>query len=100
MEHVLSLKCVICGKEHRPDEVDYVCPDHGDEGILDVQYDYDLIGRRVSPGDLFHSTDFTIWRYKALLPVERDTPVPPLTVGWTPLYKTQRLVSGFKLQEK
>jgi threonine synthase len=98
MEHVLSLKCVICGKEYNPNEVDYVCPDHGDEGILDVQYDYDLIGRRISPGDLFHSTDFTIWRYKSLLPIEKDTPVLPLTVGWTPLYKTQRLAAELGLK--
>ena len=97
MEHVLNLKCLICGKEYSPDEIDYVCPDHGDEGIVDVQYDYDLIGRRISRGDLFHSTDFTIWRYKPLLPVEPDTSVPPLTVGWTPMYRTRRLAAELKL---
>ena len=36
MANILSLKCLICGKQYRPDEVDYVCPDHGDEGV-DVQ---------------------------------------------------------------
>ena len=39
MEHVISLKCLICGKEYSVDEIDYVCPDHGDEGIVDVEYD-------------------------------------------------------------
>ena len=48
MNHVLNLKCLICGKAYRPDEIDYVCPDHGNEGIVDVQYDYELIGRRIS----------------------------------------------------
>jgi threonine synthase len=91
LDHVLSLKCLICGKEYRPDEVDYVCPDHGNDGILDVVYDYDLIGSRISQGDLLHSTDRTIWRYRPLLPVEPDTPVPPLAVGWTPLYRADRL---------
>ena len=52
MDHVKSLKCLICGREYQPDEVEYVCPHHGDEGILDVQYDYDLIGRRISPASL------------------------------------------------
>ena len=98
MEHVLNLKCVICGKEYGVDEIDYVCPDHGDEGIVDVQYDYDLIGRRISQGDLLHSTDYTIWRYKPLLPVSPDAAVPPLTVGWTPLYRTARLAAGLGLK--
>jgi threonine synthase len=98
MEHILNLKCVICGKEYGPDEIDYVCPDHGDEGIVDVQYDYDFIGRHISPGDLFHSTDYTIWRYKPLLPVKPNTPVLPLTVGWTPLYRTRRLAAELGLK--
>ena len=98
MDHVLSLKCLICGKEYRADQVDYVCPDHGNEGILDVQYDYGLIARRVSQGDLLHNTNYTIWRYKALLPVAPDTPVPPLAVGWTPLYRADRLAAELGLR--
>jgi threonine synthase len=97
MEHVVNLKCLICGKEYKPDDIDYVCPDHGNEGIVDVQYDYDLISRRISQGDLLHSTDHTIWRYKPLLPVEPDATVPPLTVGWTPLYRTSRLAADLGL---
>ncbi len=98
MDHILSLKCLICGKEYSPDQVDYVCPHHGDDGILDVQYDYDLIGRRLSQGDLLHSTNYTIWRYKPLLPVRPDSPVPPLAVGWTPLYRADRLAAELGLQ--
>jgi threonine synthase len=98
LDHILSLKCLICGKEYHPDEVDYVCPDHGDDGILDVRYDYDLIGRRISQGDLLHNTDHTIWRYRPLLPVEPDTPVPPLAVGWTPLYRADRLAAELDLK--
>ena len=98
MEHVTGLKCVICGKTYGVDEIEYVCPDHGDEGIVDVQYDYELIGRRFSQGDLLHSTDYTIWRYRPLLPVEPDSPAPPLTVGWTPLYYTPRLAAELGLK--
>jgi threonine synthase len=98
MDHVLSLKCLICGREYRPDEIDYVCPLHGDDGIVDVQYDYDLIGRRISPQMLAENRDYTIWRYKPLLPVEPDSPVPPLTVGWTPLYRADRLAEGLGLR--
>ncbi len=98
MDHVKSLKCLICGKEYAPNEIDYVCPDHGDEGIVDVQYDYDLIGRRLNPQMLEQNPDRTIWRYRPLLPIEPESPVPPLTVGGTPLYKADRLAATLKLK--
>ncbi len=98
MDHVKSLKCLICGKEYAPEAIDSVCPDHGDEGIVDVQYDYDLIGRRLNPQMLEQNPDRTIWRYRPLLPIEPESPVPPLTVGGTPLYKTDRLASALKLK--
>jgi len=98
MDHVTSLKCLICGATYRPDEIEYVCPLHGDDGIVDVQYDYELIGRRISPASLAENRDNTIWRYKPLLPVEPDSPVPPLTVGWTPLYRADRLAAGLGLK--
>jgi len=91
MDHVLGLKCVLCGAEYRPDQVQYVCPHHGDEGILDVVYDYRLIHRRLTRQSLAASSERSIWRYKPLLPVQPDSPVPPLAVGWTPLYPARRL---------
>jgi threonine synthase len=99
MEHVTSLKCLICGKEYRLDEIAYICPHHGNDGIVDAQYDYDLIGRRMSQGDLLHSTNHTIWRYKPLLPVDPQAAVPPLTVGWTPLYRATRLAAELGLKQ-
>lgn len=98
MEHILGLKCLICDKLYGVDEIEYVCPDHGNEGIVDVQYDYELIGRRFSQGDLLHSTDYTIWRYTPLLPVEPKIVPPPLTVGWTPLYRARRLGQALRLK--
>ncbi len=91
MRHILSLKCVLCGAEYTPDEVLYVCPKHGDEGILDVLYDYDLIGQTLSKESLAANHDYSIWRYAPLLPVAEDSPRPPLQVGWTPLYHARRL---------
>ena len=91
MDHVLGLKCVLCGAEYGVDEVRYVCPKHGDEGILDVVYDYDRVRRRLTPQALATDPIRTIWRYKPLLPVRSISPLPPLTVGWTPLYRVERL---------
>jgi len=98
MRHVLGLKCTVCGAEHAPDEVDYVCPKHGNEGILDVQYDYGLIARQFTPKVLAKNQQLDIWRYKPLLPVKPDSAVPPLQVGWTPLYSSPRLGESLGLQ--
>ena len=98
MEHVKHLKCLICGKEYAPDEIEYVCPDHGNEGIVDVRYDYELIKTRISRESLAQNEDYTIWRYKPLLPIESDAELPPLAIGWTPLYDAPRLAAGLGLK--
>ncbi len=91
LDHVTGLVCVVCGTSYPAADAGYVCPDHGTEGILDVQYDYDLVASRISPQSLAASHDTTMWRYRPLLPVAQDAAVPPLTVGWTPTYETPRL---------
>ena len=40
---VLHLACVVCGREYPATDARYVCDDHGNEGILDVIYDYDRV---------------------------------------------------------
>ncbi len=98
MDHVLNLKCLICGEEYAPDEIEYVCPNHGNEGIVDVRYDYDLIGQRIDRESLRENGDFSIWRYKPILPVQAKSDVPPLQVGWTPLYQAPRLATDLGLE--
>jgi threonine synthase len=98
MDNVKGLKCMICGAEYAVGEVMYVCPRHGDEGILDVVYDYGLIGRKLTKKKLAADPTNSIWRYKPLLPVRADSPVPPLQVGWTPLYLARRLAQQLGLQ--
>jgi threonine synthase len=97
MDHVLYLKCLVCGRHYAPDEIMYICPLHGNEGIVDVTYDYELVGRRISPSKLRQDPDRSVWRYKALLPVARESPVPPLMVGGTPLYTASRLAGQLGL---
>lgn len=93
MKNVVGLKCLVCSREYGVDDVEYVCPNHGDEGIVDVQYDFDLIGRCTSKDDLRKLTNRTIWRYLPLLPVISEDYLPPLPVGWTPLCSAMRLAS-------
>ncbi len=89
MEHVIGLKCTICGEVYSPDEVEYVCPHHGNDGNLDVQYDYGQIADRLQVEGLLDEPG--IWRYKALLPIPYEAPVPPLVVGGTPLYRCDNI---------
>ena len=98
MENVLCLQCLICGKQYRPGKVDYICPEHGDEGILDVQYDYDFIGRQITKEALLGSNNLSIWRYLPLLPIHPDATIPPLSVGWTPLYPSRHLARELGLK--
>lgn len=80
-------KCILCGSEYDPKTTRYVCPNHGDDGILDTILDYKQIAQATSPQKISDSRDYSIWRYSALLPLDDpQKSAPPLQVGWTPLY--------------
>lgn len=104
MDQVAGLRCTLCGATYEPREIDYVCPRHGDEGVLDVVYDYRRIAQRTSPARLATDPDRSIWRYLPLLPV--DAPQASrltagnllATVGWTPLLPAPRLAADLGLR--
>ena len=102
MENVLGMKCTICGAEYGVDEVDYVCPKHGDDGILDVVYDYARIRQNLTPSQLADGPA-SIWRYLPLLPVDPSLALQLSggttlgSVGWTPLYLAPRLAADLCL---
>ena len=85
-------KCILCGAEYDPVTTLYVCPRHGDDGILDTIFDYRQINATTSPDAISRSSDFSIWRYAALLPLDNaQASAPPIHVGWTPLYRSTTL---------
>jgi threonine synthase len=43
--------------------------------------------------------NFTIWRYRPLLPIEESSVVPPLTVGWTPIYDAGDLADQYSVRQ-
>src|SRR5512145_1265488 len=96
---VSELRCVLCGKSYQSDEVEYTCPDCGQVGTLDVLYDTDALNKAVQPGDISRSSDLTMWRYRPLLPLGDDASVPPLAVGFTPLYDAPRLAKNIGLEQ-
>ncbi|MCB8942665.1 MAG: threonine synthase [Ardenticatenaceae bacterium] len=95
MNHVTGLRCVICGQRYQPTEVSYVCPQHGNEGILDVEYDYDLIRQQLEstpPTDSLHQRG--MFAYRPFLPLQPHTPQLPLFIGATPVYDAPRLAAA------
>lgn len=97
MSNIEKLKCLICGAEYGEDEVMYTCPKCGNEGILEVQYDYKKVSEEFSTNSLKKSHDYSMWRYLPLLPVNDPKQIGPLKVGWTPLYNVKRLREKLKL---
>lgn len=93
MNNVVGFKCFECERSFSVSEIEYVCPDCG--GNLDVVYDYERIGKELNKATLAADRDLTIWRYRALLPIEDVSLAPRLAVGWTPIYDCPRLASEF-----
>lgn len=97
MNNVAGFKCVECGREHRIGETEYVCASCG--GNVDLVYDYGRVRAQLTRARLTGDRDFTMWRYRALLPVEDSAAVPPLTVGWTPIYDCPKLAQRYGVRQ-
>ncbi|HNQ44673.1 MAG TPA: threonine synthase, partial [Candidatus Cloacimonadota bacterium] len=68
MTNFVGYHCSLCGKEYTPDQVTYTCPLDG--GNLDVVLDYEHIRQHYEIGDITSRTDYSLWRYLPLLPVD------------------------------
>ena len=90
-----GFKCMVCGGEQSWDFPDFVCPDCGVDGILDVVYDHNGLGLDLAglpAGLLFPSLPAgRMWRFAPLLPVCPTAIHPAWDVGATPLHPASRL---------
>jgi len=89
MENVTGYKCIQCGSEFNLDDIEYVCKKCS--GNLQITYDYQFIKKNLKKSNFAESSDYSIWRYKDLLPVEDLSLKPVVHIGWTPLYKADKL---------
>ena len=89
MKKIKTLQCIRCGKDHKLTDTKYTCTACG--GNLQVLYDYNLIKKRLNYDVLKDNPERSIWRYLDILPVASIKNVPPVQVGWTPLYKAEKL---------
>jgi threonine synthase len=97
VSNIAGFKCVGCEREHPVGQIEYVCPNCGNN--LDVLYDYDRVKLQFTKASLAADRNFTMWRYRPLLPVEGSSQVPPLTVGWTPIYNCTHLAERFGIKQ-
>lgn len=98
MNSRMELRCVLCGRRYDPDALVHTCDACGLDGTLDVLYDLDQVRRSFSREALGRSSRRSLWRYAPLLPVEQDRSIPPLEVGWSPLYQSDLLAQRYALR--
>ena len=89
IKHVKGFTCIGCGEEYALPNDLFTCKRCG--GNLQVVYDYEMIRGQFSRKDLEDNTDHSMWRYTPLMPFEHEPERPPVHIGWTPLYRAERL---------
>jgi len=86
------LRCLHCGKEYDPSEVEYTCPHCGDRmGTLEIVYDPDYLKKTIKKEHYEEFSPKGIWQFEELLPIRENGWRPPLLVGNTPLYDSTNL---------
>ena len=88
--------CTVCGADFTAAPALTTCAECG--GILEIRYDYSRIAARLPRASLTASDDYSMWRYRELLPIaENGDTVGGLRVGWSPLYDARRLAEHLGL---
>ena len=98
MAEIQELRCVIGDCRYQGDALAYTCPVHGEVGTLDILYDYAGLARELDRDAIAASREPNLWRYRSLLPIAPDCPVPPLDAGWTPLYPAPRIARSLGIE--
>lgn len=88
-----ALKCKECGAEYELQAI-HVC--EFCFGPLEVSYDFSRLSQPITRESIAAGPN-SIWRYRAFLPVETDTPIDVGT-GMTPLVKAHRLARQLGLK--
>ena len=99
MKKFHAYQCSICQTIYDPQDIFYTCPHDG--GNVDVLLDYETLKKFPLVDQIISSRDFSIWRYLSLLPVSDPgfETTPLRSVGWTPVYESQRLAQQSGLQQ-
>ncbi len=99
MNYIKGYRCTLCGKFFLPGEVDLTCPDCGEKGILDVEYDYEALKKVLTKEYFASNHNYSMWRYAPLMGIKEDHIHEMLRIGWTPLVKSRNLAQELGLKE-
>lgn len=97
--NVTGLRCVKCNTRYKEQPDLYTCPACGIEGILDVEYNYELVRQQLNKKILAQDQRQSIWRYLPVLPVGQNAKLPTLQLGMTPLYNAPQLARELALSK-
>src|SRR4030095_7346306 len=94
--NVTHLECGLCGQQHEARRLLNLCSACGKP--LLVRYDLERAKATLTKGSLASRLPY-LWRYREVLPVERDANIVSLGEGWTPLLHAKRLGKKVGLSE-
>src|SRR5713226_5037079 len=94
--NVTHLECAACGLRHEARRLHNLCRECGKP--LLVRYDLKRAASSLTKESL-RGRRSDLWRYREVLPVERDENIVSLSEGWTPLVPAARLGAELGLSE-
>jgi threonine synthase len=94
--NVSHLECGACGQRYEARRLHNLCTECGKP--LLVRYDLKRAARSLTKESL-RTRGGDLWRYREVLPVERDENIVSLGEGWTPLLRARRLGATLGLDE-
>lgn len=99
MNYIKGYRCTICGKFFETQEALLTCPECGEKGILDVEYDYEALKKVLTVDYFKNNNNYSMWRYAPLMGIKEDHIAEMLRIGWTPLVKSHNLAKVLGLKE-
>lgn len=94
--NITHLECALCGLHHEAQRLHNLCSQCGKP--LLVRYDLEQADQTLTKESL-KGRRADLWRYREVLPVERDENIVSLGEGWTPLLRAERLGRKLGLSE-
>ena len=98
MNYIKGYRCTICGKFFETQDALLTCPNCGEKGILDVEYDYEALKKVLTKDYFEHNHNYSMWRYAPMMGIKEDHIDEMLRIGWTPLIKSRNLAKELGLK--